>query len=183
MENKLRIVSEKHCDKKTEERMKRITKLKGVEKAVALPDVSMCSHETPMSTAIKTKGVIYPEFLPMVNNCGVGILKTDLTPEDLTKEKIEKFGRKIKSRHSNSRFKIDREKARGLMEKGAELPAEEGGFIDLENVENKGNMFRNNPRYFNDFNKVIPNIFLRRFINKRPYMGIRGNHFIEFSYG
>ena len=180
MDKKLEIVSQEYCDEETKEKLDEISQLEGVKEIVSFPDSSLVSGLTPKSSVIKTKDVIYPEFGSVANNCGMGVIKTDLNSEDITKQKIKEFGKKIKAKKVNPDFRVDKERAKNIFLEGVEYTSKYSEVISPENVENRGNMFSSHNRYF-EINQVIPKIILDKFLDRNPYFPIKGNHFIELQ--
>src|SRR5436309_3183856 len=69
-----------------------IAALPYVTSVLALPDVHQkASMEVPSSVAIATRDVIVPEFTSVAVNDGMGIVTTDLSAEEATPERLERF--------------------------------------------------------------------------------------------
>ena len=72
------------------EKLEEIARLPYVDGVLALPDLHWKARmEVPSSIAIATRGVVVPEFTSAAINDGMGVLRTGLTADEMTPERLE----------------------------------------------------------------------------------------------
>jgi len=90
-------LKEKELSQDALARIKEISLLDDVERVVALEDLNFKKNmEAPSSFAVATKSTIYIPLSSTGLNCGMGVIKTSLNKQDLTKEFFDKFFQKMK---------------------------------------------------------------------------------------
>ena len=165
---------------KTLEQVKNVAKLPGILKySIALPDAHQ-GYGFPIGGVAAfdlRKGVISPGGIGYDINCGVRLLRTNLTKKDLEgkEEKIaETLKRKIPSGVGRgSPFQLSKKELDLVLEKGAKRMVEKGygREEDLLHIEEEGCMKGGDPRLVSERAK-------KRGIGQLGSLGA-GNHFLD----
>jgi release factor H-coupled RctB family protein len=94
MDNKIKIVrSEKSwIESNAVEQLKKVSELKGIIKAVGLPDLHM--GKTPVGASYITKDIIYPHIIGNEIGCGMALFSTGIKKN---KFKLDKIVKKLKN--------------------------------------------------------------------------------------
>tara|TARA_Y100000296_G_scaffold45903_1_gene52634 strand:- start:565 stop:1989 length:1425 start_codon:yes stop_codon:yes gene_type:complete len=168
---------------KTLEQVENVAQLPGILKAsIALPD-SHQGYGFPIGGVAAFdlgKGIISPGGVGYDINCGVRLLKTNLTKKDILKkqkEVVEALYRKIPSGVGRgSKFQMTKQELKKILEGGAKYIVEKGygSKEDYLHMEEEGCMKGA------DFNKVSERA-IKRGIGQLGTLGA-GNHFLEVQY-
>lgn len=165
-------------------RIKHIAALPGVKRVVALNDLHQGKQETPVSVAVATEHMVYPQLSSNVINCGMSLMKTELTPKDLDDGVLTLLAKKLASGEGRALFKPDATDIPFLLLRGAEYVVEKWNLPPavLENIENNGNMFAKNPTEYS-VDAVVPSWILNRaqLHKELPLPDLITNHFLEFQ--
>ena len=107
------------------EKLEEIARLPYVDGVLALPDLHWKARmEVPSSIAIATRGVVVPEFTSAAINDGMGVVRTGLTADEMTPERLERFFTRVNA-HSAAhyfdanRYSISGEELRRVVSEGA----------------------------------------------------------------
>ncbi len=168
---------------KTIEQIKNVAKLPGILKfAFAMPDAHQ-GYGFPIGGVAgfdKKSGVISPGGVGYDINCGVKVLKTNLSKNQILKNQtqvMESIFRKIPSGVGRgSRFQITKNELDKLLIQGAKYIVEKGFGIpeDYLLTEEEGCLKNANP-------KKVSERAIKRGIGQLGTLGA-GNHFLEFQY-
>ena len=168
---------------KTLEQVKNVAQLPGIIRAsIALSDAHQGYGFSIGGVAAfdLDKGIISPGGVGYDINCGVRLLKTNLTKKDIMgkqKEIVEALYRKIPSGVGRgSRFQMSKDELKKVLKKGAKRLIEKGYGMkeDYKHIEEEGCMENADP------NKVSERA-LSRGIGQLGTLGA-GNHFLELQY-
>lgn len=168
---------------KTIEQIKNVAKLPGIiDKSIALADAHQGYGFSIGGVAAfgMEDGVVSPGGVGYDINCGVRMLKTNLTRKDITpksKELLEKLFLKVPSGVGRgSPFQLSLRKLDQVLENGVNWLVEEGYATndDLLHMEEEGCMPEANPELVSDRAK-------KRGIGQLGTLGA-GNHFLEVQY-
>ena len=167
---------------KTLEQVKNVAKLPGIiNYSIALPDAHQ-GYGFPIGGVAAfdlEKGIISPGGVGYDINCGVRLLKTNLTKKDLLgKEKIilEKIYKKIPSGVGRgSPFQIKRKEINEILEKGAKYLIEKG-YGKKEDL----NFIEENGCIENAGSSKVSERAIKRGIGQMGTLGA-GNHFLEIQ--
>ena len=89
--------------------LEQLASLPYVDSVLALPDVHWKEEmEVPSSIAIKTQGMIVPEFTSMDVNDGMGIVKTGLREDEMSLERLEAFFASVNANSAANHFDTNR---------------------------------------------------------------------------
>jgi RNA-splicing ligase RtcB len=95
-----------------------VSKLDGCRKIAALSDSQMGLIEIPNSVATIFDGYIVPQLLPNVVNCGIGLVKFDIAPEELMNNSDDLI-KEIHSSLRNNPVTLSRSSFVNIIEEGA----------------------------------------------------------------
>lgn len=169
-------------DSTAEDRLTEISTLEDVVKVIGLNDLHQGKQETPTSIATATTHTIYPELSSNVINCGMSLIQTDLSREEISSEFVSKFCEELT--RCSTKYKPNREDAIQMLLHGAEYVVDQHGCDPevLEQIENGGSMFTEESRPDN-INNVVPPWLLQYSgtYENTPIPSLAGNHFIEFQ--
>lgn len=151
----------------------------------ALSDVhSKKGRKNPAGTVVVTKDKLLPQINDTAPNCGMRVLKTNLTDQDLTPEKIDRlFKALIKPIPTKAYIgtRIPYSLVMDICRKGV-APVME--FFktrtknEFENSWKNGNFFEEEISSFDILN-AIPKLFLRIGQYRLGILGAAGNHFLD----
>lgn len=168
---------------KTLEQVKNVAHLSGILKAsIALPD-SHQGYGFPIGGVAAfdlDKGVISPGGVGYDINCGIRLLKTNLTKKDILKKQkeiTEAIYRKIPSGVGRgSKFQITKQELKKILEGGAKHMVEKGYGVknDYLHMEEEGCMKEANA-------EKVSERSIKRGIGQLGTLGA-GNHFLEVQY-
>ncbi|MDA3836561.1 MAG: RtcB family protein [Nanoarchaeota archaeon] len=167
---------------KTLLQIKNVAKLPGIiGESIALPDAHQGYGFCIGGVAgfDLEKGVVSPGGVGYDINCGVRMVKTNLTKKDIQKNKeelLEKLYAKVPSGVGRgSPFQLSKRKLDAVLEKGAKWLIEEGYGLESDslNIEEEGSLI-GNPEHVSDRAK-------KRGIGQLGTLGA-GNHFLELQY-
>lgn len=168
------------------EAMYRINELPGCKYVTALPDAGMSNHETPYGIAAGFDEYVVPQLLGRIIGCGMGLIKLDIT-----REEINTIGNKFFIRHisefinkNKSRYLITSKLLNDLYIEGPDailqLEPRLKGHIDNHQLQS----LNLSPFLYElqDLEKIVPHRILNsKKILSMPGQSITKNHFIEFS--
>ncbi|SHI57785.1 release factor H-coupled RctB family protein [Clostridium cavendishii DSM 21758] len=102
--NKIEIIINNKCwlESQAKEQLLEISKLKGIERIVGLPDLH--AGKIPIGVAVKTKDVIYPHLIGGDIGCGMKLVKTGVVKK---KFKMERWVKKLEKLKSLDEVKIE----------------------------------------------------------------------------
>ena len=170
---------------------------------VCLPDIHLKeTNEAPCSFVAAVDGVLIPELTAPSVGCGMGIIRTSLTKNDLTPEKLETFYAHMQE-HRSVRFGtvknillwlgiIDRPRAKydfskpdlaDAIRNGARFAVEKYNLPSetLDHVEYQGDvMDEKTERAFSPL-RILPRAAWASGRHDIGY-GFKGNHFLEIQY-
>jgi tRNA-splicing ligase RtcB len=163
-------------------RLSEISNLDGVTRVVGLTDLHQANQETPTSIVTASRGTVYPELSSNVINCGMSLVKTGLTEDDVTPEFVSTFCGEVNDRKAD--YRPDRDDAIQLLLRGAEYVPERWDCARsvLDHIENGGSMFDDETRP-EDVTDIVPPWLLRygSTYENTPVPSLGSNHFVEFQ--
>jgi tRNA-splicing ligase RtcB len=169
-------------DQTGSERVKEIGTLPSVAHVAALNDLHSGLQEAPVSIVTATTDRIYLELTSNVINCGMCLLTTDLTEDQVTDEFLSNVCAEIDTQAEA--LAPDRSDVTSFLSHGAEYVVDK---LDLdpdirEHIENYGSMFEPDS-YPKDINDIVPPWLLRHSgtYQDTPVPSLSSNHFIEFQ--
>ncbi len=169
-------------DETATERVSEISSLPDVQKVVALNDLHHGIQETPVSIATATNNTIYLELTSNVINCGMSLVRTNLTEDQLTDAFISEFCTNL--RMASEDHSPTSDQARKFLTHGAESVVEQYSLpgSTLDRIENGGSMFAPEP-YPSDVTELVPPWLLQYSgtYQDTPIPSLKSNHFIEFQ--
>lgn len=161
-------------------------------------DERLFSHIAGMSDIHSKKGrknptgsVIVAEetFLPQVNdtapNCGMRLIKTDLTDKDITPEQIDALFKKLVKVVPTKAYvgtKVPYHVAIDICRQGIEPlleHLESRTKNEIENTFSGGNLFGDEEVSRRDILDAIPKLFIRTGMYRLGILGAAGNHFLD----
>jgi tRNA-splicing ligase RtcB len=168
--------------------LERLAELPYVREVIALPDVHWKEHmEVPSSIAIETRDTLVPEFTSVAVNDGMGVIRTGLSADDMTPERMAAFFTSINAHSASNFFETNRysisptELRRVVVEGAAGLLGRYG--LDasvLDCFEDQGRMEM--PRSDAPLHEVVPAPLLwTRFSRSEMGLNFGGNHFLELQ--
>lgn len=154
-----------------------------VDSVLALPDLHQkAKMEVPSSIAIQTRGTIVPEFTSAAVNDGMGIVTTDLSVEDLSRDQLRSFLARVNSHAAShvfdtNRYSLSRKELLEVLVHGGGAVLNKYQLPDdaLKRMEWDGRI-----PVDGDVFDVVPRQLLRTGFS-RSEMGLNfgGNHFLE----
>ena len=164
------------------DRVREIAQLPDILKVAALNDLHHGLQETPVSVAAATKNTIYLELTSNVINCGMSVITTELTEDQITTEFVSKFCSEL--RKQDSAHKPTQDDIEKFLSHGSEHVIERFGLDQetREHIENGGSMFAPD-EYPDDVSDLVPPWLLRYggTYQDTPITSLASNHFIEFQ--
>lgn len=164
------------------DRINEIAKLPDVTKVVGFSDLHQDEQETPTSIATATRGSIYPELSSNVVNCGMSLITTDLTKDDITRDFVAAFCDDLRARSSDMR--PTRDDVIQMLLHGADYVIDQTDRDPsiVEHIENGGSMFTEKTRP-DAVTDIVPSWLLRHpgTTENTPVPSLSSNHFIEFQ--
>ena len=165
--------------------LERMAALPFVESVLALPDVHWKEQaEVPSSISVTTRDMVVPEFTSMAVNDGMGVVKTGLTVDEISPERLQAFFTAV-NRHAaanfydTNRYSISPAELRRVLVEGARGLLERYGFDEslLERIEDGG-------RYPTTLTpgtlgEMVPLQMRTRFSRSEMGLNFGGNHFLE----
>lgn len=152
----------------------------------ALSDIhSKKGRKNPTGTVVASANYLLPQINDTAPNCGMRFLKTNLTDQDLTKEKIEKLFEELVQIIPTKKYfgtKIPFDLVLEICRKGVS-PIKK--FFDtrvkneIENSFKRGNFFEETELSDRDILDVIPRLFLKIGQYRLGILGAAGNHFLD----
>ena len=170
-------------DPEAVDRAEDIADLAGITDVVAFPDMGMGDQETPVSLATASDSVVYPQLSSNPINCGMAVLKTNLTRDEVDPDVFADISKAIHDRTYDKQFRPPTADMGELLVTGAEYVVERWDIESdvLDHIENNGNMFRDREPVVS-VNEAIPPWLKRHHTHKElPYPPLTPNHFLEFQ--
>lgn len=164
------------------DRINEISNLPDARKVVGFSDLHQDEQETPTSIATAFTGSIYPELSSNVVNCGMSLITTDLTKEEISREFVSEFCDDLSSRSNEMR--PNRDDVTQMLLHGADYVVERTDCDPsiVKNIENCGSMFTEETRP-DGVTDIVPSWLLRYpgSTENTPVPSLSSNHFIEFQ--
>lgn len=152
---------------------------------VAMPDVcSKPGRKNASGTTIVSEKYILPQVNDSDPNCGMRLVKTNLTEEDLTPEKIDTLFQELVKTVPTKKFvgtQVPFAIVVDICRKGTSAIIKHLGIKtknELENTQNGGNFF-GKEMSAQDIFDVIPKLFLFFAKFRLGILGAAGNHFLD----
>ncbi|MFA6484853.1 MAG: RtcB family protein [Parcubacteria group bacterium] len=152
---------------------------------VAMPDVcSKPGRKNASGTTVVSENYILPQVNDSDPNCGMRLVKTSLTEENLSPEEIDKLFKKLVRVVPTKKFvgtKVPIDVVVDICRKGTQAAIEHLGIKtknELENTQNGGNFFPREMTKKNIFD-VIPKLYLFFAKFRLGILGAAGNHFLD----
>jgi len=158
------------------------------EKIVVLSDAHLKNNVlAPEGTIVVSQNYILPQMLDTALNCGMRVIKTDLTDEDLTPEKIQELFSVFKKTIPTKTYvgeKISYDLAREVLVEGSVALEKKYNFRiknEIANTYARGNFF-SNPLLADlklkkeEISDVIPDLFVRMSRYRYGILGATGSH-------
>jgi tRNA-splicing ligase RtcB (3'-phosphate/5'-hydroxy nucleic acid ligase) len=152
---------------------------------VAMPDVcSKPGRKNASGTVVTSEKYILPQVNDSDPNCGMRLLKTNLTEENFSSEQIEKLFQKLVAIVPTKKFvgtKVPFNVVVDICRKGTRAAIDYLGIKtknELENTQNGGNFFEREMTRQDIFD-VIPKLYLFFAKFRLGILGAAGNHFLD----
>ena len=166
--------------------LERMAELPYVASLLALPDVHWKAQmEVPSSISVTTRDIIVPEFTSMAVNDGMGVVRTGLTVEDMTPERLEAFFTRVNSHaaanfYDTNRYSISPDELQRVLYEGAQGLLARYGMDEsmLDRIED-GGRYRSTTLGSGSLAELVPIQMLTRFSRSEMGLNFGGNHFLE----
>jgi tRNA-splicing ligase RtcB len=152
---------------------------------VAMPDVSSKpGRKNASGTAVVSENYILPQVNDSDPNCGMRLLKTNLTEDNFTSQEIDKLFQELVKMVPTKKFvgtKVPFKVVVDICRKGTRAVIEHLGIKtknELGNTQNGGSFFNNEVTRQDIFN-VIPKLYLFFAKFRLGILGAAGNHFLD----
>lgn len=152
---------------------------------VAMPDVcSKPGRKNASGTVVVSEKYILPQVNDSDPNCGMRLLKTNLTEENFSPEQIDKFFQELVKAVPTKKFvgtKVPFSVVVDICRKGTQAIINHLGIKtknELENTQNGGNFFEREMTRQDIFD-VIPKLYLFFAKYRLGIIGAAGNHFLD----
>ncbi len=166
----------------------KISKLPNIHPpCIALPDFHYKEKmEAPSSVAIAVRDHLVPHFSSTSLNCGMGAIVTDIDCEKELGGSLIAFFNHIRQNRDDKKYNLSPKDLFKILELGPKALLGKYGVEEsiLDAFEFRGNVHKNNPQDFSEFEKVIPEGTLEH----PEYSGLdklgtnfSGNHFLEIQ--
>jgi len=175
------FVNDKLCpNKATIERLKEIASLDGIYKSViALPDLyCKSSRYVPTGIVVPTRKVIFPRFV--LTLCGISLMKTSLSTNDLDNKKMNKLFSSFKKKISVKNWdkaNITIKELDNILKLGLGWNKNYDK-NDILNIEENGSMFKEGPA--RNIISMLPKDSIKLGLTGVKVLGA-DNHFIEMQ--
>lgn len=189
---------------KIQKRLKQITSIKSLAlPVVCLPDLHLKKHlEAPSSFAAATENTMIPSLSSASMNCGMGVIATNLTKEDLVPENIEAFYKNMQEhlgewygfwkrialrlgfiKRQTNKYDLTEKELENVIRHGAGAVINKYnlGTETLSHIEYSGSLFSKERAAKLNLKGLIPKV---TYYNSRHDLGygFSGNHFLEIQY-
>lgn len=170
---------------------------------VCLPDIHVKDRtEGPSSFAAATEGTLVPDLTAPSVGCGMAVVATNLTKEQMGEKFFEDFFRAMReelgpnygifrnfllmlgiTKRPRKKYDFTDEELEAVLRDGAAAAVKKYGLpVDmLEKIEYRGSMFEEREKQKLDLRKILPPISFRSGKHNVGY-GFKGNHFIEIQF-
>ncbi|MEK9166117.1 MAG: RtcB family protein, partial [Patescibacteria group bacterium] len=170
---------------------------------VCLPDIHVKDHtEGPSSFAAATEGTIVPDLTAPSVGCGMAVVRTNLTKNQVSDEFFEKFFRAMRQelgpnygisknfllmlgviKRPHKKYDLTDAELEAVLKDGAEAAVKKYNLPEsmLDKIEYRGSMFTDEEKAQVNLYAIIPPIAFRSGKHNLGY-GFKGNHFIEIQY-
>ncbi|MDQ1284057.1 MAG: tRNA-splicing ligase RtcB [Patescibacteria group bacterium] len=152
---------------------------------VAMPDVcSKPGRKNASGTTVVSENYILPQVNDSDPNCGMRLVRTNLTEKDLSSEKVDKLFQELVKVVPTKKFvgtRIPFDVVVDICRKGTSAIIEHLGIKtkkELENTQNGGNFFSKEMTRQDIFD-VIPKLYLFFAKYRLGILGAAGNHFLD----
>ena len=152
---------------------------------VAMPDVcSKPGRKNASGTTIVSENYILPQVNDSDPNCGMRLVKTNLTEENITREEIDKVFQELVKTVPTKKFfgtKVPFKVVVGICRKGTSAIIKHLGIKtknELENTQDGGNFFGKTMEKQDIFD-IIPKLYLFFAKFRLGILGAAGNHFLD----
>lgn len=152
---------------------------------VAMPDVcSKQGRKNASGTVIVSEKYILPQVNDSDPNCGMRLLKTNLTEENFSSEEVDKLFQELVKAVPTKKFfgtKVSSNVVADICRKGTRAIIDHLGIKtknELENTQNGGNFFEQEVTRQDIFD-VIPKLYLFFAKFRLGILGAAGNHFLD----
>lgn len=152
---------------------------------VAMPDVcSKPGRKNASGTVIVSDGYILPQVNDSDPNCGMRLVKTNLTEENITPEEIHELFQKLVEKVPTKKFvgtKVPFSVVVDICRRGTVAAIEHLGIKtknELENTQDGGNFFGKEMKKQDIFD-VIPKLYMHFAKYRLGILGAAGNHFLD----
>lgn len=154
-------------------------------RTVAMPDVcSKPGRKNASGTTIISEKFILPQVNDSDPNCGMRLVKTNLTDENITPEEIDKLFKALTETVPTKKFvgtKVNFETVVDICRRGTVAAIEKLGIVtknEIENSQSKGNFFGREMTKQDIFD-AIPKLYLHFAKFRLGILGAAGNHFLD----
>ena len=166
--------------------LQRMAGLPFVESVLALPDVHWKEQmEVPSSISVTTRDMVVPEFTSMAVNDGMGVVKTGLTVDEMSPERLEAFFTRVNSHaaadfYDTNRYSISPEDLRRVLYEGARglLGRYDMDESMLDRIED-GGRYPSTSLGNGNLTELVPIQMLTKFSRSEMGLNFGGNHFLE----
>ena len=166
--------------------LQRMAGLPFVDSVLALPDVHWKEQmEVPSSISVTTRDMVVPEFTSMAVNDGMGVVKTGLTVDEMSPERLEAFFTRVNSHaaegfYDTNRYSISPEDLRRVLYEGARGLLGRYGMDEsmLDRIED-GGRYPSTGLGNGNLTDLVPIQMLTKFSRSEMGLNFGGNHFLE----
>lgn len=151
----------------------------------ALTDIhSKKGRKNPTGSVVATEKAIMPQLNDSAPNCGMRMIKTPFSKEDLTEEKIDCLFRELAKAVPTKTFLgsfLDLRTILDISAKGVSPLLDKIGKdkAELDNILLRGNMFGKQEIGDEDLFQALPKLFFRIAQARLGILGAAGNHFLD----
>ncbi|HOW60228.1 MAG TPA: RtcB family protein [Candidatus Moranbacteria bacterium] len=142
-------------------------------------------RKVPTGSVIATENFFLPQINDTAPNCGMRLVKTDLTDENITPEIIDKLFQELVKKIPTKKYigtPIPYDLAFKICKSGAEVLTDHFKIRtknEIENTFSRGNFFRNEEVSNRDILDAIPELFIKIGSYRLGILGAAGNHFLD----
>ncbi|EKE16298.1 MAG: hypothetical protein ACD_11C00020G0003 [uncultured bacterium] len=142
-------------------------------------------RKNPTGTAIATKNILLPQINDTAPNCGMRLIKTNLTIENTTEKQIDAIFKELVNVIPTKKY-IGTPIPYNLSLEVARLGIEPllkhfktRTKNEIENTFSNGNLFKNDPATVRDILDAVPSLFFHIGKYRLGILGAAGNHFLD----
>ena len=169
-------------DVESQKQIKKIGSLASTKKAFGLYDISRSNGETPVSSVTVTKDMIVPQLSSNVMNCGMTVMKVNLSDEEVTPEFLKPLFQEIHQQLRKGPYSFTKEEAYKMFQHGAKEGIKYFGldenFLDRIDQRGQSNLMQLKTKDL-QMREVLP--WTSQFMGayNAPGNYLKGNHFLE----